>query len=103
MTFALPLTSPDQIEEASQLLEKEIIDMSVNPSVETFSNQYLQYIRDTYMSGSFGNLAEGFELNFYNTLEGGQMTNNPSKGQNQRLASRAGKYNPGFNEFCRTI
>ena len=96
MTFALPLTSPDQIEEAFQLLEKEIIYMSVNPSVETFSHQYLQYIQDTYMSGSFGSQAEGFECNFYNTLEGGQMTNNPSKGQNHRLASRAGKANPGF-------
>ena len=41
MTFALPLIPPDQIEEAFQLLENETIDMSMNPSVETFSHQYL--------------------------------------------------------------
>ena len=103
MTFALPLTPPDRIEEAFQLLENEIIDMSVNPSVETFSRQHLNYIRDTYMSGSFGNQDRCFEWNFYNNLEGGQMTNNPSEGQNHRLASRAGKAHPGFYEFCSTI
>ena len=31
------------------------------------------------------------------------MTNNPSEGQNHRLANRAGKAHPGFYEFCSTI
>ena len=43
----------DQIEEAFQLLEDEINNMGIGPSVETFSRQYVQYIRDTYMSGNF--------------------------------------------------
>ena len=103
MTFALPLTPPDRIEEAFQLLDDEINNMAVNPSVETFSRQYLQYIRDTYMSGSFGTQSQGFEWNFYNTIEEGQMTNNPSEGQNHRLAFRVGKSHPGFYEFCGTI
>ena len=64
----------DRIEEAFQHLEEEINDMSVNPSVEAFCRQYLEYIRDTYMSGSFGTQAEGYEWNFYDHLEEGQLT-----------------------------
>ena len=36
------------------------------------------------MSGSYGTAATGFEWNFYNTMEEGHMTNNPSEGAKQK-------------------
>ena len=103
MTFALPLCPPNRIEEAFVLMEQEIENMPGSPSVEAFSRQYLQYIRNYYMSGNFGSQATGYEWNFYNTMDEGQMTNNPSEGQNNRIATRVGKKHPGFYEFCQTI
>ena len=55
------------------------------------------------MSGSFGTVETGFHWNFYNRLEEGQMTNNPSEGGNNRLASRMGAPHPGFYHFCNVL
>ena len=55
------------------------------------------------MSGSYGTMATGFEWNFYETMEEGHMTNNPSEGANNRLASRSGTAHPGFYQFCNLI
>ena len=63
-------------------------------------NLLVSIVPDTYMSGSYGTAATGFEWNFYNTMEEGHMTNNPSEGANNRLASRCGTAHPGFYQFC---
>ena len=55
------------------------------------------------MSGNFGTTETGFEWNFYDTMEQGHMTNNPSEGANNRLASRSGTAHPGFYQFCSLI
>lgn len=52
------------------------------------------------MRGSFGSAATGFHWNFYDRLEEGQLTNNPSEGANNRLATRMGASHPGFYHFC---
>ena len=78
MTFALPLAPPQRIEEAFTLIRAEIPSFAINPRTEHFANEYLIYIQDTYMSASFGTAEAGLHWNFYNRLEEGQMTNNPS-------------------------
>ena len=46
-------------------------------------------------SGTDGN----YEWNFYDRLEEGQQTNNPSEGYNYRLATRCQTSHPGFYQF----
>ena len=53
MTFALPLCPPGQIEHAFELLDAEAENLAT-PATEAFARQYLQYLRDTYMSGNYG-------------------------------------------------
>ena len=101
MTFALPLCPPDQIEHAFELLDTEAENLAT-PATEAFARRYLQYIRDTYMSGNYGQ-APNYEWNFYNTIREGHTTNNPSEGANNRLAIRCKTSHPGIYPFIGVI
>ena len=101
MTFALPLCPPRQIEQAFELLDAEAENLAT-PATEAFARQYLQYIRDTYMSGQYGQ-ADNYEWNFYDRMEEGHNTNNPSEGANNRLSSRCRTSHPGIYPFIGVI
>ena len=102
MCFALPLCPQDRIEEALQLIEDEIESFATNPRTEQFGNDMIQYIRRVYMGGNFGT-AGNFEWNFYDRLEEGQFTNNPSEGYNHRLSSRCRTSHPGIYQFTSVL
>ena len=72
------------------------------PATEAFARQYLQYIRDTYMSGQYGQ-ADNYEWNFYDRMEEGHNTNNPSEGANNRLSGRCRTSHPGIYPFIGVI
>ena len=101
MTFALPLCPPDQIEHTFELLDTEAENLAT-PATEAFARQYLQYIRDTYMSGNYGQ-APNYEWNFYDRIREGHTTNNPSEGANNRLATRCKTSHPGIYPFIGVI
>ena len=61
----------------------------MSPSVSAFVEEYIDYIRRTFMSGNFGNVMDGWEWNAYERIPEGFLTNNPSEGANNRLAKRA--------------
>ena len=98
MSFGLPLCPPDRIEEAFQLMLVEVAGMSAR--IDAFAEEYIAYIRQTYMSGSYGNENEGYEWNAYERITEGFLTNNPSEGANNRLFTRAGTIHPGIYRFC---
>ena len=98
MCFALPLCPPDRIEEAMTLIASEIPTFATSPRIEQFGHQFLAYIRNTYMGGNFGTDGN-YQWNFYDRLEEGQQTNNPSEGYNYRLATRCKTSHPGFYQF----
>ena len=98
MGFALPLCPPHRIEEAIELMRAEVADMS--PTAILFAEEYIAYIQQTYMSGSYGSEEEGWEWNAYERVEDGFLTNNPSEGANNRLIKRARSDHPGFYRFC---
>ena len=50
--MALPLCPSNRIEEAFELIQLEVANMS--PAVAAFAEEYLNYIRATYMSGNYG-------------------------------------------------
>ena len=102
MCFALPLCPPTRIEEALQLIEDEIESFATNPRTEQFGHDMIQYIRRVYMGGNFGS-AGHFEWNFYDRLEEGQFTNNPSEGYNHRLSSRCRTSHPGIYQFTSVL
>ena len=102
MCFALPLCPPDRIEEALQLIHDEIEGFATNPRTEQFGIDMIAYIRRIYMGGSFGT-AGHFDWNFYDRLEEGQFTNNPSEGYNNRLSSRCRTSHPGFYQFSSVL
>ena len=102
MTFDLPLKQPHWREETFTLFRAEIPSFSIHPRTEHFANEYLAYVQDNYMSGSFGIVKTDFHWNFYNRLDKGQMTNNISEGGNNRLASRMGAPHSGFY-FCNVL
>ena len=101
MTFALPLCPPAEIEHAFELLDAEAENLAT-PATEAFARQYLQYIRDTYMSGSYGQ-ADNYEWNFYDRIREGHTTNNPSEGANNRLSTRCKTSHPGIYPFIGVI
>ena len=96
--MALPLCPPHRIEEAFELMRQEVANMS--PAVDAFAEEYLDYIRATYMNGNYGTATDGFEWNVYDDVEQGFLTNNPSEGANNRLRTRAGVDHPGIYRFC---
>ena len=98
MSMALPLCPPHRIEEAFELMRQEVANMS--PAVDAFAEEYLDYIRATYMNGNYGTATDGFEWNVYDDVEQGFLTNNPSEGANNRLRTRAGVDHPGIYRFC---
>ena len=98
MSMALPLCPPHRIEEAFELMRQEVANMS--PAVDAFAEEYLNYIRATYMNGNYGTATEGFEWNVYDDIEQGFLTNNPSEGANNRLRTRARVDHPGIYRFC---
>ena len=102
MCFALPLCPQARIEEALQLIEDEIVGFATNPRTEQFGHDMIQYIRRVYMGGNFGT-AGNFEWNFYDRLEEGQFTNNPSEGYNHRLSSRCRTCHPGIYQFTSVL
>ena len=51
--LAFPLCPPDRIEEEFTLLEDEINTLE-HLNVQSFSRDYIQYIRNTYMSRNYG-------------------------------------------------
>ena len=57
----------------------------MSPAVAAFAEEYLNYIRATYMNGNYSTATEGFEWNVYDDIEQGFLTNNPSEGANNRL------------------
>ena len=101
MSFALPLCPPERIEEAFQLMEDEIINFG-SPRIEAFAQEYLQYIRNTYMSGQFGQ-HPNWEWNFYNNMEDRHKTNNAAEGGNHRLMCRCKTAHPGVYRFFGVI
>ena len=101
MTFALPLCPPDRIEEAFTLLEDEINNLE-HLNVQTFSRDYINYIRNTYMSGNYGTQG-AWEWNFWNRMGEGHLTNNAAEGGNNRLATRMRTSHPGFYHFAAVI
>ena len=98
MSMALPLCPPHRIEEAFELMRQEVANMS--PAIDAFAEEYLDYIRATYMSGNYGTATDGFEWNMYGDIEQGFLTNNPSEGANNRLRTRARVDHPGIYRFC---
>ena len=72
----------------------------MSPAIDAFAEEYIAYIRETYMSGRYGNELEGYEWNAYERIPDGFLTNNPSEGANNRLFSRAGTIHPGIYRFC---
>ena len=98
MSFGLPLCPPDRIEEALELMMVEVANMS--PAIDAFAEDYIAYIRQTYMSGSYGNEQDGYEWNAYERIPDGFLTNNPSEGANNRLCLRCGTIHPGIYRFC---
>ena len=98
MSFGLPLCPPDRIEEALGLMMVEVANIS--PAIDAFAEDYIAYIRQTYMSGSYGNEQEGYEWNAYERIPDGFLTNNPSEGANNRLCLRCGTIHPGIYRFC---
>jgi hypothetical protein len=101
MTFSLPCCPPNRIEEAFQLLEAEIETFG-RPSLEAFARNYLEYIRTTYMSGSYG--PDGaYEWNFYNRMEEGFLTNKMAEGANNRLAIQVRIPHPGIYQFGKVL
>ena len=101
MAFALPLCPPSRIEEALALMTAEVVDMTEEAKI--FAEEFIAYIRNTYMSGVFGNLVDGFEWNAYDRVEEGFLTNNPSEGANNRLFKRAKNPHPGVYKFCELL
>ena len=102
-TFSFPVCPPNRIQEALELCRNEIPNFANNPRTENFAHEYLAYIEATYMGGAFGSAATGYQWNFYDRLEEGQLTNNPSEGGNHRLATRMGVPHPGFYHFCSVL
>ena len=51
--LAFILCPPDRIEEEFKLLEDEINTLE-HVNVQSFSRDYIQYIRNTYMSRNYG-------------------------------------------------
>ena len=98
MSMGLPLCPPNRIEEAFELIQLEVANMS--PAVAAFAEEYLNYIRATYMNGNYSTATEGFEWNVYDDIEQGFLTNNPSEGANNRLRTRARVDHPGIYRFC---
>ena len=47
MSMALPLCPQHRIKEAFELMQQEVASMS--PSVDAFAEEYLDYIRATYL------------------------------------------------------
>ena len=72
----------------------------MSPAVTAFAEEYLNYIRATYMNGNYGTATEGFEWSMYDNVEQGFLTNNPSEGANNRLRTRARVDHPGIYRFC---
>ena len=103
MTFALAVAPPSRIQEALELARAEIPSFAISPRTENFANEYMDYIEATYMGGAFGNNEAGYHWNFYDRLEEGQLTNNPSEGANNRLAQRMGVAHPGIYHFCSVL
>ena len=101
MSFALPLCPPDRLEEAIELMRAEIADMAAD--IVEFGVQFITYIMETYMNGSYGTEAEGYEWNPYERIPEGFLTNNPSEGANNRLIKRAGTDHPGIYRFCELL
>ena len=79
----------------------EVVDMTEEAKI--FAEEFIAYIRNTYMSGVFGNLVDGFEWNAYDRVEEGFLTNNPSEGANNRLFKRAKNPHPGVYKFCELL
>ena len=65
MGFAIPLCPPDQIEEAFALMRAEVVD------VFSYAEEFIAYIRSTYMNGAFGNEDDGWEWNAFERVEDG--------------------------------
>ena len=59
---------PNRIEEAFELIRLEVANMS--PAVTAFAEEYLNYIRATYMNGNYGTATEGFEWNMTTSSKG---------------------------------
>ena len=55
--MALPLCPSNRIEEAFELIQLEVANMS--PAVAAFAEEYLNYIRATYMNGNYGTAHRG--------------------------------------------
>ena len=102
MCFSLPLCPPTRIEEALQLIKDEIESFATNSRTEQFGHDMIQDIRRVYMGSNFGS-AGHFEWNFYDRLEEGQFTNNPSEGYNHRLGSRCRTSHPGIYQFTSVL
>ena len=79
-------------------MRAEVVDMSED--VVSFAEEFIGYIRSTYMNGAFGNEDDGWEWNAFERVEDGFLTNNPSEGANNRLRKRARTDHPGFYRFC---
>ena len=62
MTFALPLCLPHLVEAAFELFEEELAHLG-SPNAEELARNYIFYIRETYMSRSYGTPGS-YEWNF---------------------------------------
>ena len=67
-------------------MRAEVVDMSAD--VVSFAEEFIGYIRSTYMNGAFGNEDDGWEWNAFERVEDVFLTNNPSEGANNRLRKR---------------
>lgn len=101
MTFALPLCPPDRIEEALNRCDAEIVNFG-NQRIEAFAQDYLQYIRDTYMGGHFRRNGV-WEWHFYDRIEEGHLANNAAEGANNRLRTRCPSAHPGIYAFAKVL
>ena len=79
-------------------MRAEVVDMSAD--VFSYAEEFIAYIRSTYMNGAFGNEDDGWEWNAFERVEDVFLTNNPSEGANNRLRKRARTDHPGFYRFC---
>ena len=79
-------------------MRAEVVDMSAD--VFSYAEEFIAYIRSTYMNGAFGNEDDGWEWNAFERVEDVFLTNNPSEGAINRLRKRARTDHPGFYRFC---
>ena len=80
-------------------MRAEVVDMSAD--VFSYAEEFIAYIRSTYMNGAFGNEDDGWEWNAFERVEDVFLTNNPSEGANNRLRKRARTDHPGFYRFVK--